>query len=150
MLHTCRNGARGSVVDWGTVLQVGRSRDGVPIRLLDFFNLPNPSSRSKVLSPQQNWVPGITQRLKGGRSISVTNLPLPVSRFPRQNMGASTSTALWAFAACYRDKFTFHVMHPVVYLTIRYIKGQYIESVHINNAIQKIILIFIRLRMTQE
>jgi hypothetical protein len=30
-------GARGSVVDWGTVLQAGRSRDRVPMRWI-FFN----------------------------------------------------------------------------------------------------------------
>jgi hypothetical protein len=37
-------GARGSVVGWGTTLQGGRSPVRVPDEV-DFFNLPNPSSR---------------------------------------------------------------------------------------------------------
>jgi hypothetical protein len=41
--------ARCSVVDWGTTLQAGRSRVQFPVRSLDFFNLPNPSSRTMAL-----------------------------------------------------------------------------------------------------
>jgi hypothetical protein len=32
-------GARSSVLGWDTVLQAGRSRDRVPMRSLDFFQL---------------------------------------------------------------------------------------------------------------
>jgi hypothetical protein len=49
-------GARGSVVGWGTMLQV-------PMRWI-FFNLPNPSSRTMAL--------GSTQPL---REMSTRNLP---------------------------------------------------------------------------
>jgi hypothetical protein len=45
------NGARGSVVGWGTMLQAGRwasSPDEV-----DFFNWPNPSSRTMALGSTQ-------------------------------------------------------------------------------------------------
>jgi hypothetical protein len=34
-------GARGSVVGWGTMLKVGRSRVRFPMKSLDFFNLPD-------------------------------------------------------------------------------------------------------------
>jgi hypothetical protein len=56
--------ARSTVVGWGTVLQAGRSRVRVPMRLLFFFNLPNPSSRTMTL--------GLTQHLT---EISTRNLP---------------------------------------------------------------------------
>jgi hypothetical protein len=46
------SGARGSVVGWGTMLRAGRS----PVRVsdeVDFFNLPNPSSRTMTLGSTQ-------------------------------------------------------------------------------------------------
>jgi hypothetical protein len=46
-------GARGSVVGWGTMLQAERSWVRFPTRLLDFFNLPNPSSRTMALGLTQ-------------------------------------------------------------------------------------------------
>jgi hypothetical protein len=45
-LIMCIVGARGSVVDWGTMLQTGRSQVRVPDEV-DFFNLPNPSGRTR-------------------------------------------------------------------------------------------------------
>jgi hypothetical protein len=36
--------ARGTLVGWGTMLQVGRSRVRVPMRWIFFFNLPNPAA----------------------------------------------------------------------------------------------------------
>jgi hypothetical protein len=47
----CDTGARGSVVGWGTTLQAGRSPVRVPAEV-DFFNLPNPSSRTSLRSTQ--------------------------------------------------------------------------------------------------
>jgi hypothetical protein len=56
--------ARGRVVSWGTILQAGRSRVRVPMRWFFFFNLPNPSSRTKAL--------GLTRPLT---EMSIRNLP---------------------------------------------------------------------------
>jgi hypothetical protein len=41
--------ARGSVLGWGTTLQIVRSRVRIPRVSLDFFNLPNHSSRTMAL-----------------------------------------------------------------------------------------------------
>jgi hypothetical protein len=57
-------GARGSVVDWVTMLQARRSQVWFPMLSLDFFDLPNPSSCTMVL--------GLTQPLT---EISTRNLP---------------------------------------------------------------------------
>jgi hypothetical protein len=43
---------RGSIVGWNTMLQAGRFPVGVPNEV-DFFNLPNPSSRTMALGPTQ-------------------------------------------------------------------------------------------------
>jgi hypothetical protein len=43
----------GNVFDRGTMLQAGRSRVRFPMRSLDFFNLPNPSSRTMALGSTQ-------------------------------------------------------------------------------------------------
>jgi hypothetical protein len=45
-------GVRGSVVGWGITLQAGRLRDRIPDEV-DFFNLPNPSSRTMNLGSTQ-------------------------------------------------------------------------------------------------
>jgi hypothetical protein len=47
--HKRRLGTGSSVVGWGTMLKAGRSRVRVPIRSLNFFSLPNPSSRATAL-----------------------------------------------------------------------------------------------------
>jgi hypothetical protein len=46
------------------MLRTGRSRARFPMRLLDFFNLPNPSSRTMAL--------GFTQSLT---EMNISNLP---------------------------------------------------------------------------
>jgi hypothetical protein len=56
-------GARGSVVGWGTTLQAGRSPVWVPDEV-NFFSLPNPSSRTMAL--------GLTQPLT---EMSTRNFP---------------------------------------------------------------------------
>jgi hypothetical protein len=45
--RVCQMGARGSVVGWSTMLQAGRSWVRVLTRTLNFFNLPNPSGRTR-------------------------------------------------------------------------------------------------------
>jgi hypothetical protein len=46
-------GARGSVVCWGTMLEAGRSPVRFPMRSLNFFNFPNPSSCNMALGSIQ-------------------------------------------------------------------------------------------------
>jgi hypothetical protein len=56
----------GSVVGWGTVLQTGRS----PVRFPDevnFFNLPNPSSRTMALGSTKPLTEMSTRNLSGGK-----------------------------------------------------------------------------------
>jgi hypothetical protein len=59
--------ARGNVVGWGTMLQAGKSRVWLPMRLLDFFNWPNPSNRTKALGSTQPLTEMITRNLPGGK-----------------------------------------------------------------------------------
>jgi hypothetical protein len=58
--------ARGSVVGWGTMLQVGRSPVRVPSEV-DFFNLPNPSSRTMALVSTQPLTEMCTRNFPGGK-----------------------------------------------------------------------------------
>jgi hypothetical protein len=70
--------ARGSVVDWGTMLQAGRSWVRFPMRSLDVSNCPNNSSRTMALGstqPLAKWVPGI---FLGDKRL--TTLPPSMSR----------------------------------------------------------------------
>jgi hypothetical protein len=59
-------GTRGSVVGWDTMLQPGRSPIRVPDEL-DFFNLPNPSSRTMALGSTQPLTKMSTRNLPGGK-----------------------------------------------------------------------------------
>jgi hypothetical protein len=49
LLSAVNNISRDSVVGSGTILQAGSSRVRVPSTSSDFFNLPNPSSRTVAL-----------------------------------------------------------------------------------------------------
>jgi hypothetical protein len=66
------------------MLQVGRSRVGFPVKLLDFcFNLPNFSNRTVALGSTQssrNEYQGSPWRVKGGRFVRLTTLLPFVSR----------------------------------------------------------------------
>jgi hypothetical protein len=59
-------GARGSVVGWGTMLQVWRSPVRVPHKV-DFFNLSNPSSRTMAQGSIQPLTKMNTRNLHGGK-----------------------------------------------------------------------------------
>jgi hypothetical protein len=58
---------RGSVVAWGTMLQAGRSRVRFRMRSLNFFNWPNPSSRTVALGSTQPLTEVSTRNLPGGK-----------------------------------------------------------------------------------
>jgi hypothetical protein len=74
------------------MLQAGRS----PVRIPDeaeFFNLPNPSSRTVALGSTQPLTEMSTRNLlgvKSGRRVGLTTLPPSMSRMS-DNVGASTS-----------------------------------------------------------
>jgi hypothetical protein len=80
----CFSGARGSVVGWGTMLQAGRLRVRFPMKLLDFFNRPNPARRSMALGVNSTSIRNEYQEssweVKGDRAVRLINLPPSVSR----------------------------------------------------------------------
>jgi hypothetical protein len=91
---------------WGTMLQAGRSQ----IRLIEFFNLPNPSSRTVALGSTQPLTEMSTSNLLGGKGrpgqkaddlIAICEPIFYKIWEPRR------LTVLWASSAYYRDSFTF-------------------------------------------
>jgi hypothetical protein len=68
-------GKRSSVVGWRTMLQAARSRVRLPMRSLNFLNLPNPSSRTMALEltqPLTEMSTGNFLGVKGGRRVRLT------------------------------------------------------------------------------
>jgi hypothetical protein len=101
-------GVRGSVVRWGTTLQAGRSRDRIPDEV-DFFNLPNPSSRSTALRSTQPLTEMSTRNIPGGEgrpALKAGNLTAICEPIVYKNVGASTSHSPMGLTASYRDAFT--------------------------------------------
>jgi hypothetical protein len=68
---------------------------------VDFFNLPNPSSRTMALVSTQPLT-----EMSTGRRVGLTTLPPSVSRMS-ENVGASTSRNPKGLHGLYRDDFTF-------------------------------------------
>jgi hypothetical protein len=82
------------------MLQVGRSPVRVPDEV-DFFNLPNPSSRNMALGSTQRPTEMSTRKRSGGNKR-----PPTVSRMS-QNVGASTSHNPKGLHGLYGDNFTY-------------------------------------------
>jgi hypothetical protein len=79
VFHVFLTAARDGVVGWGTMLQVGRSQVWfLMMRSLDFFNLPNPSSRTMGpeadLASSRNEYQKSCWGLKGSRRVRLTTL----------------------------------------------------------------------------
>jgi hypothetical protein len=93
-------GVRGSIVGSGTTLQAGRSRDRIPDEV-DFFNLPNPSSRTMALGSTEMS----TRNIPGGkgrparRADNLTAIcePIVYKMWEPQHL-----TTLWVSTARYR------------------------------------------------
>jgi hypothetical protein len=86
-------GIRGSVVGWGTTLQAGWSRDRIPDEV-EFFNLPNPSSRTMALGSTQPLTEMSTRNIPGGEGRPVRkadNLTAICEPIVYKNVGASIS-----------------------------------------------------------
>jgi hypothetical protein len=63
--------APGNVVGWGTMLQHGMSRVRFQMKSLEFFNLPNPSSRTMVVGSTRPQTEMSTRNLPGGKGRPV-------------------------------------------------------------------------------
>jgi hypothetical protein len=105
-----------TVLYGGTMLQARRSRVRVPMRSLDFFNLPNASSRTMALESTQPLIEMSTRNLPGGvksgRHVMLTILPPSVSRLSTKMWEPRRLTTLWAFTAYYRNSFTLPFYTP--------------------------------------
>jgi hypothetical protein len=77
--------------------QAGRSRDRIPMKSLDFFNLHNPSSSTVALGSTQPLTETSTRNFPGGggvkcgQRVGLTTLPPSVSRLSKKYVGTSTS-----------------------------------------------------------
>jgi hypothetical protein len=78
--------------------------------LLDFFNLPNPSSRTIALEPTQPLPEMSTKNLPGGKrrqarkadTLTTINDMIVEKMWEPRHL-----TTVWAFTVCYGDSFTF-------------------------------------------
>jgi hypothetical protein len=78
---------RGRVVGCGTRLQAGRSGVRFLMRSFDFFNWPNPSSRTMTPGSAEHLIEMNTRNLpgvKGGLGVRLTTLARSVSRLSRE------------------------------------------------------------------
>jgi hypothetical protein len=104
-LYDNYTGACSSVVGWGAMLQAGRSWFRFPMKLLSFYNWPDPSSRTMALGSNQPLTEMSTRNIseceerptrKADNFIAICEPMWEPRRL----------TNLWASTACYRDWFT--------------------------------------------
>jgi hypothetical protein len=139
-MHVSGVGARGSVVGWGTMLQAERSPVQIPMRSLDFFNWPNPSSCTMALGLTQpltgmssrNRPGGQGRPASGADNLTTICEPTVLKMWQPQHL-----TTLWGFMACYRDSFTFLGFGSWLYSHLHQMIG-----CHYNNRLIITVLIF--------
>jgi hypothetical protein len=88
-------GARSSVVCWGTILQVAGSCPDV-----NFFNWLNHSSLTMALGSTQPLTEMNTRNLPGGKGRPVRKADKRTAIWEPRRL-----TTQWAFTICYRDSF---------------------------------------------
>jgi hypothetical protein len=100
------------------MLQAGR----LPVRVpdeVDFFSLPDPSSRTMALGSTQPLTEMSIRKFsgsKGGRFVGLTTLPPSVSRMS-ENVRASTSHSPKDLRGLYKDSFMFYTFTFIVYMS---------------------------------
>jgi hypothetical protein len=108
-MFSCRRGARGSIVGWGTMPQIGGSRVRLPDEVIGFFNWHNPSIRTMALGSTQPLTEMSTRNLSGeggGRCVRLTSPP-SVSRLASKWTNLDVVTTLRASTSCYRGSLPF-------------------------------------------
>jgi hypothetical protein len=98
------------------MLQAGRSPVRVPDDV-DFFNLPNSSSRTMALRSTQPLTEMCTRKFpggKGGRRVWLTTLP-PSMSLMSENVGASASHNPKGLHGLYRDSFTLTCLKTIAF-----------------------------------
>jgi hypothetical protein len=91
------------------MLQAGRSRDRIPDEV-DFFNLPNPSSRTMALGSIQPLTEMSTRNIPGGEgrpARKADNLTAICESIIYKMWEPQHLTALWVSMARYRDSSLF-------------------------------------------
>jgi hypothetical protein len=114
-------GAHSSVVGWGAMLQAGRSPVRVPDEV-NFFHVPNPSSRIMALGSTQRITEMSTRNLPGGKMRPAHRpdiILLPSMSQMSENVGASTSRNLRDLHSLYRDDFTFTMISPPTGVSVK-------------------------------
>jgi hypothetical protein len=90
------------------MLQAGRSRDRIPMRL-SFFNSHNPSSRTMALGSTQPLTEMSTRNIPGGKgrpARKADNLAAICEPTVNKMWEPQHLTTLWASTVSYRDTFT--------------------------------------------
>jgi hypothetical protein len=81
----------------------------IPSKVIGFFNLPNPSSRTMALGSNQPLTEMRTRSLPGGKrrpACKADNLAAICEPIISKMWEPRRLTTLWASVACYRDSFT--------------------------------------------
>jgi hypothetical protein len=110
------------VLGWGTMLQAGWSRFLFPMRSLDFFDLPNSSSRIMALGSTQLLTEISTRNLHGGKGRpgrTADNLTVICEPIFWKLWEPRRLTTLCTSTACYRDIFTFLPVHGYCIMLVR-------------------------------
>jgi hypothetical protein len=111
------------------MLQTGRSRVRVPMRVLNFFNLRNPSICTMTLGLTQPETERSTRKcfwvVERGRGISLTTKPPSVSWLYRMWDTGGLKT-VWASTASYGDSFIFLTTYYYYYYYYYYYCYYYI------------------------